>query len=81
MQRITRITAAAVLLGVVSLAPLEVSAAGTSPCKGLEETKCGEAKVCYWIKAHKTAKGKDIAAYCRKKPEKKATQAEPAPKS
>lgn len=46
--------------------------AETSPCKGLTETACGTNNVCTWVKGHKTKKGKEVAAYCRKKPEKKA---------
>lgn len=43
-----------------------------SPCKGLAETACGANAGCSWIKATKTKKGKDVKAYCRLKPAKKA---------
>ena len=43
-----------------------------SPCKGLAEAACGANTGCSWIKATKTKKGKDVKAYCRLKPAKKA---------
>lgn len=43
-----------------------------SPCKGLTEAVCGANAGCSWIKATKTKKGKDVKAYCRLKPAKKA---------
>ena len=44
-----------------------------SPCQGLTEAACGGNTACTWIKATKTKAGKDIKAYCRSKPTKKAT--------
>ena len=43
-----------------------------SPCRGLAETACGANAGCSWIKATKTKRGKDVKAYCRLKPAKKA---------
>ncbi len=43
-----------------------------SPCKGLAEAACGTNTGCSWVKASKTKAGKDIKAYCRLKPAKKA---------
>ncbi len=35
---------------------------------------------CSWVKSYKTAKGREVSAFCRKKPErKKSTQAIAAP--
>ena len=41
-------------------------------CKGLDQAACQANGACSWVKAHKAASGKEIAAFCRKKPEKKA---------
>ena len=56
------------------------SRAAESPCKRLGQEPC-QAQGCSWVKAYKTTKGKDVAAFCRKKPERKATSAAVTPKS
>jgi hypothetical protein len=48
------------------------SRAADSACKGLAQDACGT-QGCSWVKAYKTTKGKDVAAFCRKKPERKST--------
>jgi hypothetical protein len=75
-----RLTAVVTLLAAALAAPVEVSAA-SSECKGLDQANCQGKTICSWVKAHKTSKGKEIAAFCRKKPEKKTSQASPTPKS
>jgi hypothetical protein len=72
---------AAALVAMALIAPEHVSAAAVSPCKGLDQTTCQGNKICSWVRAHKTSKGRDVSAFCRKKPEKKETKAETAPKS
>ena len=72
--------AMAALVAMALMAPERVSAAA-SACKGLDQTTCQGSKICSWVKGHKTTKGRDVSAFCRKKPEKKETKAETAPKS
>jgi hypothetical protein len=71
--------AAAALVAMALTAP--ASAATPSPCKGLDQTTCQGNKICSWVRAHKTSKGRDVSAFCRKKPEKKETKVQTAPKS
>lgn len=53
-----------------------------SPCKGLAEPVCKADTKCSWVKPRKSAKGKEVAGYCRAKPAKKAKAAPAAaPKS
>jgi hypothetical protein len=78
-QSLKVIAAALVFSGVASVAAIESQAAEPS-CKGLGQEPC-QAQRCSWVKAYKTTKGKDVAAFCRKKPERKATNAAVAPKS
>ena len=59
---------------------MSLAKAETSPCKGLTEAACGANGACTWVKGYKTKKGKDMSAYCRKKPEKKADAATTAKK-
>jgi hypothetical protein len=73
------LAAALVFGGVVSAASVR-SQAADSPCKGLGQEPC-QAQGCSWVKSHKRAGGKDIAAFCRKKPERKSTSAATTPKS
>ncbi len=54
--------------------------AAESVCKGLEQEPC-QAQGCSWVKSYKTTKGKDVSAFCRKKPERKSTSAATTPKS
>jgi len=56
------------------------SQAAESACKGLGQEPC-QAQGCSWVKSHKRTNGKEIAAFCRKKPERKTTSAAVAPKS
>lgn len=53
--------------------------ASVSECKGLNEGACAGNQRCSWVKAFKTKKGRDVAAFCRKRPERReAAQAKPA---
>lgn len=78
-QSLKVLAAALVFGGVVSAAGVK-SQAADSPCKGLGQEPC-QAQGCSWVKSYKTTKGKEVAAFCRKKPERKATSAAAAPKS
>jgi hypothetical protein len=79
-QSLKFLAAALVFGGVVSAADVKSQAAEESPCKRLTQEPC-QAKGCSWVKSYKTAKGKEVAAFCRKKPERKATTAAAAPKA
>lgn len=79
VQRFKRLGAALVLGGAISFAGFH-SRAAESLCKGLGQEPC-QTQGCSWVKSYKTSKGKDVAAFCRKKPERKATSAAAAPKS
>jgi hypothetical protein len=58
-----------------------VLAAGLE-CKGLEKSNCEGDERCSWVKSYKTSKGKEVSAFCRKKPERKKTsQTVTSPKS
>jgi hypothetical protein len=70
------IVAAGAVFAVLSA--VEVQAAD-SACKGLAEDSC-KTQGCSWVKAYKTTKGKDVSAFCRKKPERKSSSAASAPK-
>ena len=78
-QSLKFLAAALVFGGMVSAASVK-SQAAESPCKRLAQEPC-QAQGCSWVKSYKTAKGKEVAAFCRKKPERKATTAAAAPKS
>ncbi len=75
----TKILAAAVVFGAV-LSSSGVSHAADAPCKRLAQEPC-QAQGCSWVKSYKTTKGKEVAAFCRKKPERKSTSAAAIPKS
>ncbi len=63
-----------------TLAGLGAAQAASSECKGLEKPACETDGGCSWVKSYKTAKGREVSAFCRKKPErKKSTQAISAP--
>jgi hypothetical protein len=72
MYQSMRFIAAAVVFGGLMSASAIKSHAADSPCKGLAQDACGT-QGCSWVKAHKRSKGKEIAAFCRKKPERKST--------
>ena len=78
-QSLKFLAAALVFGGMVSAASVK-SQAAESPCKRLAQEPC-QAQGCSWVKSYKTAKGKEVAAFCRKKPERKATTAAAAPTS
>jgi hypothetical protein len=66
-----------------SLAPVmaqQVQKASVSECKGLDQTSCAGKERCSWVKSFKTKKGREVSAFCRKKPERKqaAQAAKPA---
>ncbi len=75
-----RVTVALVMAGIALPIPGSAFAAA-SECKGLDKSGCDGQSGCSWVKSYKTAKGKQVSAFCRKKPErKKSTQAAVAPK-
>ena len=39
-----------------------------SECKGLEKQPCESKESCSWVRAYKTSKGREVSAFCRKKP-------------
>jgi hypothetical protein len=78
MFQSTKVLVAALVFGGISVASVQ-SKAADSPCKRLAQEPC-QAQGCSWVKSYKTTKGKDIAAFCRKKPERKSTSAAVAPK-
>lgn len=73
MRLIVRLTAIVAFVAMALFGPVSARAAD-SACKGLEQTRC-ESQGCSWVKSYKTAKGRDVSAFCRKKPEKKNTSA------
>jgi hypothetical protein len=79
VQRFKRLGAVIVFGAAVSVSGFH-SRAAESPCKGLGQEPC-QTQGCSWVKSYKTSKGKDVSAFCRKKPERKATTAAAAPKS
>ena len=55
--------------------------APVNACKGLAEPDCGgKTAECSWIKAYATKAGKQVAGYCKSKPQPRAAKAAPAPK-
>ena len=80
MCKSTKILAAALVFGGVVSVASGVSHAADSACKRLAQEPC-QAQGCSWVKSYKTTKGKEVAAFCRKKPERKATSAAAIPKS
>jgi hypothetical protein len=71
------------VLGVCAITFLPMQGAGAAPsaCKGLEKTTCEVNGSCSWVKSYTTSKGRQVSAFCRKKPErKKSTEASAAPK-
>jgi hypothetical protein len=70
-QSIKFIAAAVVFVGLMSAFTVG-SRAADSACKGLAQDACGT-QGCSWVKAHKRSKGKEVAAFCRKKPGSKST--------
>jgi hypothetical protein len=70
-QSMKFLTLAVIFGGLMLAVPIE-SRAADSPCKGLAQDSCGT-QGCSWVKAYKTAKGRDVAAFCRKQPERKST--------
>ena len=78
-QSLKMLTGALVVGGAVVAVSVS-SQAAESPCKRLAQEPC-QAQGCSWVKSYKTTKGKDVAAFCRKKPERKSTSAAVAPKS
>jgi hypothetical protein len=76
MRISAKIASVLVLAGMMAAGPASAASSASSVCKGLDQTGCGAQTGCSWVKAHKTTKGKDVAAFCRKKPERsKANEA------
>jgi len=80
MYQSLKVLAAALVFGGVVAAAGVKNQAADSPCKRLAQEPC-QAQGCSWVKSYKTTKGKEVAAFCRKKPERKTTSAAAAPKS
>ena len=80
MYQSMKVFAAALVFGGMMSVPAVTSQAAESACKGLGQEPC-QAQGCSWVKSYKTTKGKEVAAFCRKKPERKATNTAVAPKS
>ena len=80
MYQSIRVLAAVLVFGAVVSGAGVRSQAADSPCKRLAQEPC-QAQGCSWVKSYKTTKGKEVAAFCRKKPERKATSAAVTPKS
>lgn len=80
-QSMKCLAVAIVFCGLIFVIATE-SRAADSPCKGLAQDNCST-QGCSWVKSYKTAKGRDVSAFCRKKPERKSTttSAAVAPKS
>jgi hypothetical protein len=55
----------------------DLKAAETNNCKGVEQTACQADDTCSWVRAYKTKNGKQVSAFCRKKPGKKSSSAAP----
>jgi hypothetical protein len=53
----------------------DLKAAETSNCKGAEQAACLENGGCSWVRAYKMKSGKQVSAFCRKKPGKKSASA------
>lgn len=51
------------------------SAEAQSPCKGLQQSACDADASCSWVKSFVTKAGRQVDAYCRKKPVRKASAA------
>ena len=59
-----------IALGALLVLPsLAVQAA--SECKGLDQTACGANPGCSWVSGYKRQDGKEVAAYCKSKGERK----------
>ena len=57
------------LSALLVLPSLAVQAA--SECKGLDQTACGANPGCSWVSGYKRQDGKEVAAYCKSKGERK----------
>jgi hypothetical protein len=69
----------AAIVAVAALSGAQPLQAAESACKGLVSDACAKNEACSWVDAYKTKKGKQIAAFCRKKPAKSAAKpAKPA---
>lgn len=71
-------SAAAVATLVAALTVGTDVSADSSPCKGLAEDACRSQDRCSWVKPYKTTKGRDVSAFCRKKPERNKSSSAPA---
>ena len=57
------------LSALLVLPSLAVQAA--SECKGLDQTACGANPGCSWVSGYVRKDGKEVAAYCKSKGERK----------
>lgn len=74
-----RVVAAALLvLYLAGSSAYAVDTTAASACKDLNETACKAQASCSWVKASKTAAGKERKAYCRKKPVRQAKKPKPS---
>jgi len=55
----------------------DLKAAEINNCKGAEQSACQANDTCSWVRAYKAKSGKQVSAFCRKKPGKKSTSAAP----
>ncbi len=53
----------------------DLKAAEINNCKGVEQSACQTNDTCSWVRAYKTKSGKQVSAFCRKKPGKKSASA------
>jgi hypothetical protein len=53
----------------------DLKAAETNNCKGVEQAACQANDMCSWVRAYKTKSGKQVSAFCRKKPGKRSASA------
>jgi uncharacterized membrane protein len=61
----------------LALALPTLSVLAASECKGLDQTACAAMQGCTWVSGYVRKDGKEVAAYCKSKGEKKTTQQAP----
>ena len=62
-----------IALGALLVLP-SLSVQAASECKGLDQTACGANPVCSWVSGYKRQDGKEVAAYCKSKGERKTVE-------
>ncbi len=61
----------------LALALPTLSVLAASECKGLDQTACAAMQGCTWVSGYVRKDGKEVAAYCKSKGEKKTTEQAP----